>query len=221
MGRLAHVQVGLTHGGREPGFVGSIGALRRTRAQRHSEDHDLVFLPQKEQVGDPYGSFPLVPSWKPSLQGLTLPSEVPPTPPERLIPSPLVSEARDRCQRGFFSSSSLFLAKRQPHIKAHTPTCPAAPRPTTPHPRPACRRRAGRRTQQAAGTESKRKQLPVGVAKGDRQPRQAAAGRAGPSPDIAQTNLCPGFHHLGQAPPREQGDCEPSRPVPSSWNLLR
>lgn len=33
-------------GRREPGFAGSIGVLRRARAQRRSKDHDIVFPPQ-------------------------------------------------------------------------------------------------------------------------------------------------------------------------------
>lgn len=120
---------------------------------------------------------------------MTLPSGGTPTPPELFVASSLESEARDRCLPYFFSSSSLFSSKLQPQIKASAPAGPAALPPTCPRPRPRPRPARGRRgrswTQQASGTRSKRKQLAVCAAKGDRRPRQRpGAGRPGPAQTV-------------------------------------
>lgn len=159
-----------------------------------------------------FSSFLLSPNWKLSCKGLKLLSEVThwkvyklkarsESNLPRTFHSPvLISEARDRCFQAFFPSS-LFLAKLQPMIKTNTPTHPAASHHYYTS-EPSSRERelvVGPKKQ----LEQRAKENNSWSAWGrERQPSHVQESQeAKPSPDISKTNLCPGFHHLGRAPP--------------------
>lgn len=136
------------------------------------------------------------------------------------MPALLILQSRD----GVFFSLFVFLLYFWPNCNLGSKTTPPpTPQCCLPPPHVCTGPPEGSGWQGLGAAEqqaSESKQLPVCVGEGDGQPASSRRAGGPAQPDVSQTNLRPGFQHLGGAPPpRKATAIQPGPSLPDPCSL--